>query len=330
MPDILIPDVSEFQRFIDWPHLGTDVAIVRLCYGDLHVDTYADANIVGARARCAARGWYGYLIGGRDPSAQADVFCRVLLSHGGLQEGEFVVVDDEEGSGDQSGRVNAFLAHCDAVLRTARPGQQDWWYSGLNFALTHNLPASRGHRWVAAYQAGEPGAVSHDLWQFTDAARVAGIGGPVDCSVFHGSVGDFLALIGGTAMTLDPNDPIVQQIQADLAWTKRVVGSAWQFLLRGYDDPAPGQTVPEHDSILLGTLAAINNLSLPPVPVIDVVALALALAPHLPPGIDEAKLALDLEAVLPGADAVAVEIALAKALSSWRPASITEPEGEPL
>jgi GH25 family lysozyme M1 (1,4-beta-N-acetylmuramidase) len=318
MTDLLIPDVSEFQGVIDWPHLGTDVAIVRVCYGDLHVDTYVDANIVGARSRCAARGWYAYLVGGRDPAAQADVFCRVLQAHGGLQTTEFVVVDDEEGSGDQSWRVNAFLARCDATLRTAQPGQEDWWYSGLNFALTHNLPAARGHRWVAAYQAGEPGAVPHDLWQFTDAASVAGIRGPVDCSVYHGAVDAFLALIGGDpAMTLDPNDPIVQQLQSDVAWTKRVVGSAWQFLLRGYDDPAAGQTAPEHDSILLGMKAAIDNASLPPA--IDVVALAIALAPHLPPGIDEAKLALDLEAVLPGADAVAVEIALAKALSAWRP-----------
>lgn len=317
MTDLLIPDVSEFQGVIDWPHLGTDVAIVRLCYGDLHVDTYADSNIVGARSRCAARGWYAYLIGGRDPAPQADVFCRVLLAHGGLQTAEFVVVDDEEGSGDQSGRANAFLARCDTVLRTDRPGQQDWWYSGLNFALTHNLPAARGHRWVAAYQAGEPASVAHDLWQFTDAANVTGIRGPVDCSVFHGPVGDFLALIGGGTAMLDPNDPIVQQLQADLTWTRQVVGSAWQFLLRGFDDPAPGQTLPAHDSMLLGMKAALDNLAQPPA--VDVVALAIALAPHLPPGIDEAKLALDLEAVLPGADAVAVEVALAKALSDWRP-----------
>lgn len=27
--------------------------------------------------------------------------------------------------------------------------------------------------------------------------------------------------------------------------------SSWFFLLRGYDNPAPGQTIPEHDSVLL-------------------------------------------------------------------------------
>lgn len=200
----LVYDVSEFQR-IDWATFGGQAVIVRLSYGDLHVDLQADANIEGARRRCPWRGWYGYLIGGRDPIAQARVFCAVLQAHGGLLPGEVVACDDEEGAGDQAGRVAAFLDFCDQALRIPNPAGEDWWYSGLNFALAHNLPAARGHRWIAAYQAAEPTAIPHELWQATDVAHVVGVAGPLDCSIFHGSLDELMA-IGGGGMNIDPNE----------------------------------------------------------------------------------------------------------------------------
>jgi Glycosyl hydrolases family 25 len=204
-----IPDVSEAQGSIAHSTVvnylrrtyGGAVVISRLCYGDVHVDDRADRNIDGFREWSTdPLGWYLYLIAGRDPAAQADTFARVLNAHGGLRAGEFVVVDDEESTGgDESGRVDAALGELDRRLKTPNPTGEDWWYSGLAYAKLHDLEAARGHRWIAAYQAGEPTAIPHDLWQRTDAATMPGITGPVDCSVFNGTIAEFTALIGASA-----------------------------------------------------------------------------------------------------------------------------------
>lgn len=193
MADLIIADVSEFQ-VVDWPNYGSDAVICRINYGDSKVDTEADRNIDGARSRCKVRGWYTYLIGAQDPVAQADVLVRVLNAHGGLQPNEFVVCDDEEGSGDQSSRVTQFLNEVDSQLKAS--DNADWWYSGLNFSIAHNMDAAKGRRWIAAYQPGEP-IVAHDLWQFTSSGSIAGVAGPVDLSVWHGDIDSLIQFIGG-------------------------------------------------------------------------------------------------------------------------------------
>jgi GH25 family lysozyme M1 (1,4-beta-N-acetylmuramidase) len=245
-----IPDVSEFQSLIDWRALiaylratyGGAAAIVRLCYGDLHVDLYADRNIDGARGAGAdVLAWYLYLVAGRAPELQAATLARVLLAHGGLRSNEFVVVDDEESTGgDESGRVNAALAELDRQLKTADPGGQDWWYSGLNFALVHNLPAARGHRFVAAYQGTEPTAIAHDLWQSTDAASFPGIGGPVDSSLYHGSIEDLRRLVGAPGGdTLDLNNFVDRGVYDGVL---RILYS-WSDRYQYVRDPATGLMV---------------------------------------------------------------------------------------
>ena len=206
MGDLVIPDISEYQGAVNHQALVTDlrsrygaaIVITRVNYGNTKVDAWADANIDGLRAaRPDALGMYTYLIGSDQPAADAGVLGRVLAAHGGLRPNEFIVCDVEEGSGDQSSRVDAFLSAADAALRAN--ASKNVWYSGLNFALTHNLVAAHGHRWVAAYGSAEP-PLTHDLWQFSDATHFAGVNEPCDASVFHGSLDNFLALIGARSM----------------------------------------------------------------------------------------------------------------------------------
>jgi hypothetical protein len=240
--DLVIPDVSEWQGRIDHRALvaglravyGGAAIIVRINFGTVKVDLLADLNIDGLRAAGAdVLGWYCYLLAKDDPIAAAVIFCRVLQAHGGLRAGEFVVCDDEEGTGDQSGRVDAFLAACDSILRVPDPSGQDWWYSDLNFAAIHNLAAARGRRWIAAYGQGEP-TVPHDLWQFTDAQQFAGISGPCDASVFHGSISDLRSLIGGLDMaTLDEMLARVQAIQAEVGYMTDPTDPDYQNLRKG-------------------------------------------------------------------------------------------------
>jgi GH25 family lysozyme M1 (1,4-beta-N-acetylmuramidase) len=207
---LTLPDISEFQGVVDWPNFGSQVAIVRLCYGDLHVDKQADTNIDGARSKCVACGWYCYLVAGRDPVVQANMFCRILQAHGGLKPNEFVVVDDEESTGaNEAQRITAFLDRCDAALN--EKAAQDWWYSGLNFSIAHNLAAARGHRWIAAYNASEP-TTAHDLWQFTSSGSMAGVAGHVDLSIYHGTIEDFMSLIGGAT-----NDVLTDGLKVGLS-----------------------------------------------------------------------------------------------------------------
>lgn len=195
MPDLYIADVSEHQGIINWPAYPSEAVIVRLNYGANYPDKQLGLNISGARARCRIRGWYTYLVAGQAPEPQADMLASILLSRGGLLPGEFVACDDEEGDGDQAPRVHAYFDRIHTRLHDA--ASQDWVYSGLYFARTHLGRLSGVHRWLAAYGSSEM-PDQHDLWQFTSTAHMAGIGGNVDCSVYHGSIDQLAALIGGT------------------------------------------------------------------------------------------------------------------------------------
>jgi hypothetical protein len=239
MSSLIIADVSEFQGQINWPGYGSDIAIVRICYGDLHVDRQADRNIEGARSRCRACGWYCYLVAGRDPVAQANTFSKVLLAHGSLKPNEFIVVDDEESSGaDEVNRIDAFLERCDASLNS----KSDWWYSGLNFEIAHNLSVAKGHRWIAAYGVSEP-LTNHDLWQFTSTGTIAGINGNVDLSIYHGSVDDFISLIGGVTKGTNNimSGGMVQAAPFDTNRLDLVVIGSDGIVYRSYNPGGAGQ-----------------------------------------------------------------------------------------
>jgi GH25 family lysozyme M1 (1,4-beta-N-acetylmuramidase) len=366
---IRLPDISEFQGFVAHQALvdgcraeyGAAIVIARVCYGAGHVDDQADRNIDGLRAAGVdALGLYAYLVAGQDPVVQADTFCRVIQAHGGLRRNEFIVCDDEEGSGDQSGRVDAFLERANAVLQAS--ASQDMWYSGLYFALAHHLEAARGHRWIASYGTAEPIAVSHDLWQYADAASFPGVSGPCDASVFHGSLADFLAIIGDTPTPAPPPPDEEDDMSGRIAFVYVPLPLGLQYdirvdnegrLMLGYWDhrtgvrtqplalvdglvPAgdvTGRYIAEADQVHLYAERAdgstqhsytqpggpwfhevIGAADGPAPTLVDidelVGKLATALAPQLQQ-VDEAKLAADLAAQLPGANAAEIARRLA-------------------
>jgi hypothetical protein len=110
---------------------------------------------------------------------------------------------------------------------------------------------------------------------------------------------------GGGPEMLDPNDAVVLKLEGK-------IDQALNFLFYGADG-----NWPDEPYVTRQLKALLAGQTVPAA--VDVVLLAAALAPHLPAVVDEAKLALDLEAVLPGADAIAIELALAKALTAGRP-----------
>jgi len=198
-----IADVSEFQLVIDWVAYGAQnpAAIVRV-HNSNRPDNRAQPNIRGARAHCAWRGWYQYLTAGADPVKAAHDFQATL---GPTLPGEVMILDLEEGTGDQSARRAAWI--------NALQDPVEWTYSGMYFARQH-LPKVRVE-WLAAYGQGEP-TDSHLLWQNTNARRFAGIAKPCDGSLFNGTIAQLQALTSPkpaakdtttTPSTVPPNVP---------------------------------------------------------------------------------------------------------------------------
>jgi peptidoglycan hydrolase-like protein with peptidoglycan-binding domain len=182
---VLLADISEFQPALaDSTYLQWSKAIViRAAYGDAHDDRAwyggarrADLHKGGARFL----GIYQYLVAGQDGAAQANALHDLV---GGLQKGEVIVADFEEG---QHAMLTAWY---NRMLALGYPARCIWTYSGLSFGQANGaLPV----QWLAAYQSTEPGS-PHTLWQFTSSYSVPGVG-YADCSVFHGTIDQLAAL----------------------------------------------------------------------------------------------------------------------------------------
>lgn len=201
----LMADISEFQSNInDAVYLDFSLAaIIRAAYGAHH----DDLSWFGGQRRDLLHaggakfvGIYQYIVAGQSIASQFAEFAKLV---GPLRKGEKVIADIEEGSGNQAARWDEWRS-----LAEDRFGDVPWDYSGLNFAATHGLQPVN---WVAAYGQTEP-SVTHDLWQFTDAFHVPGVG-VADCSVYHGSVDQLAALaFGGSHPEPPPHSNWLEKI----------------------------------------------------------------------------------------------------------------------
>jgi hypothetical protein len=193
---VFLADISEFQpnlqdsTYLQW----SKAVVIRAAYGDVHDDKAwyggqrrADLHAGGAQFI----GIYQYLVAGQDGTAQANALHALV---GGLQKGEVIVADFEEG---QHAMLTAWY---NQMLALGYPGKFTWTYSGENFGQANGaLPV----QWIAAYQSTEPSS-PHTLWQFSSSYPVPGVG-LADCSVYHGSIDQLAALAyGGTAVTTPP------------------------------------------------------------------------------------------------------------------------------
>jgi len=196
-----IADVSEFQGVIDWPTYGAqNSGVIVRAHNGRRADYLWAQNRDGARAHTSWRAFYQYLPAAIDPAAAARAFAATV---GPLRPGEVLILDLEEGIGDQTGRRQAWY--------NALPGLPLWTYSGLSFSRT-NLPGVFVE-WIAAYGQSEP-STGHTLWQFTDAHAFAGINRPCDASVLSGDMTvNHLIGIGGSLAdvpTITPPTPLTE------------------------------------------------------------------------------------------------------------------------
>jgi GH25 family lysozyme M1 (1,4-beta-N-acetylmuramidase) len=192
---ITLCDASEFQENIDAPaYLASNhtCLIVRAHNGRRPDNKWPARRDYLRRFSFDALGFYQYLVADRPAVEQARDFISAV---GGLRFNEFVVLDCEEGFGDQVARAQAWFAVVDA-----RYGAPSALYSGEAFG-DDNLGGwahwAGRPRWIAAYRRVEPNA-PHDLWQFADAVPFPGIG-ICDGNLFHGTAQQFTETFCGTA-----------------------------------------------------------------------------------------------------------------------------------
>lgn len=204
MTDVLVPDVNNSHRVIDWTKVRalSPVLIAKMTQGATYVAPTFDDHRDGARAHgFAAFGGYHFWEPDVDPVKQAK---NAVAALGSLRDDppEFLALDIESGSDWPA--YEAFVRHTDTAL-----GTKTWLYAGQQAA---HAPAHLRDRplWVARYYdrttnpKGQPG-IGEALWQFTDRYPCAGVnGGTVDCSVHRGDLPSLLDLIRGDDDEMTP------------------------------------------------------------------------------------------------------------------------------
>lgn len=194
---LVVADVSEHQGQMDpAQYAGSSPVIILRAHNGYREDNSYGTNVphVYAETGIASCGHYGYLPAEVDALAAGVAFGQVVKKYGGLRRQDFIGCDDEEGTGDQSPRMAAWLAGAHSVL--GEQAAQEWGYAGASFWIAHLTGARPAHRWIASYGVANAPALGEELWQFTDAQSFAGISSPCDASRYAGTLVDFMTVIG--------------------------------------------------------------------------------------------------------------------------------------
>jgi len=198
---LLIADTNQWHTVTDAAaYARWSPAIILRAHDGSGADPAYAAALAAVRAEPAIRsvGHYGYINPTLDAFTQGAGFAQVVQASGGLHPGDFVSFDCETGSGDQTALAEAWLAGCRSVLH--ENAADEFGYSNADFWAASLPGVQVAHRWIAAYGQAQP-TLGETLWQYTDTATVPGIAGPCDCSIFDGTIGAFLALLGAAPVT---------------------------------------------------------------------------------------------------------------------------------
>jgi GH25 family lysozyme M1 (1,4-beta-N-acetylmuramidase) len=194
-PTLLVPDLSEWQGEVNWGLVRSEypAAIIRV-YNGGRADSQYTRNRSQAHAHgIRALGLYAFLIPGGAGAIehQAQEFVDLV---GSLLPGEWVIVD-YEANGLHPDMLKTWLAYVGKRLHGTEPWLYASEYVFRTEGLAADVPATR--TWLAAYGPNEP-REGHELWQYTDHRAVPGVPtGFADCSTFHGTVEQLLAVVKG-------------------------------------------------------------------------------------------------------------------------------------
>jgi lysozyme len=211
------PDVASWQGEVDWAAVkasGCAFGFTKATGGSWYTNPTLEANWVGMKADGVPRGAYHYAFEssgepfpGEGPEAEADWFLSRLAPLG-IEAGDMLVLDIEEGQGDLGEWALRWLRRVEQAV-----GFKPLLYTGAWFADPHGFSEypelAEYPLWIAAYQSQPPQPIApwtgYAFWQYTSQAMVPGVIGPCDMNVFGGSREE-LALYGKPG-TVAPEPP---------------------------------------------------------------------------------------------------------------------------
>ncbi len=218
-------DVSHWQGGVDWGAVrrsGRLFAFAKATEGASFVDdTFAGNRLGMAGAGLALRGFYHFARPDRNTAAaEASHFLRTV---GPLAPGEVAVLDLEVAPGPGVGDWAAEWLR----LVAQATGRTPVLYSYQTYLTS--IPTSRLTQyplWVAAWGA-DDGTVPATppqtdrwsrwtWWQYTSNARVPGVNGPVDDSIFNGTPTELAAYGGTTPPPADPLGDLLRRLLTDV------------------------------------------------------------------------------------------------------------------
>lgn len=203
-------DISNWQgASVNYDALKSAVQFVvaKASQGTGYVDPTHNRNRDEAHRVGLVFGSY-HFANGNDAAAEANHFCDVV--QGGMQNGDFLVLDFEIEIGNPVGWSKVFL---DTV--TARTGVRPLVYTNFNRVQRFDWsPVVAGNYglWAALWDGNPDAGVPASEWpfaamkQYTSSGSVPGIGGNVDMDVFYGDAATLrkYGKGGGSAPTVAP------------------------------------------------------------------------------------------------------------------------------
>lgn len=224
-----IVDISEHQANLNWEAIKPyiDGAIIRCGYGsDLanQDDDYWERNVSECERLGIPYGVYLYSYAKNDSMAESEAnhLLRLLPDPSRLSLPVYLDVE-------QAGCESYFKRACEVVgPKIEAAGYWFGWYSGRANANAQGLNTLPYTAWVAEYGAPLKYNGTADIWQYTDAEYINGIG-PLDCNECYR---DFPAEIHGTPFGTQqgsnpqqPTQPSGNKSIAELA--QEVIQGAW-------------------------------------------------------------------------------------------------------
>lgn len=213
-------DVASYQGAVDWRVVRTmpvDFAFVKATGGSRYVNPTFDDNWQGIRDAGLTRGAYHYAFEttntpfpGPGPEAEAAFFLDRIAIVGGLEPGDLLALDLEDGEGDLGEWALRWLRYVEHEV-----GYKPLFYSGEWFMSPHgiaNYPELAEYGlWLSADTKSMPEAPAPwdfvAFWQHAEAGNVPGVTGKCDLNVFNGPL-ERLRLYGMPDLARPPLPPL--------------------------------------------------------------------------------------------------------------------------
>lgn len=244
------PDVSSYQGLPNWNAVaasGRSFAWTKATQGLDYINPTFGYNWAGIRNAGIVRGAYHFFDATVDATAQAKAFLSAIDSAGGLFPLDLLALDAEDptsGTAPEKAPVLDFLRYVAGEV-----GFNPELYSGRWWLDPHGVEGddelATYPLWLSGYSTNPPalppGWKILSMWQDTDNARIPGIDGPVDESIFFGTLEQLNSL--GMPAPDQPAQPAPPTVDDQVITIASVIGDMTYPDDAQWDALAPNQPV---------------------------------------------------------------------------------------